>query len=259
MRVAGDYLVIGNWKMHLDRASAGELTRKISEIPANNRVTVGIAPPSIYIPAVFSIIENSPLWLGAQDCHDHPEGAFTGNISARMLADNGCQFTLVGHSERRQQHHESDALVKAKAAAAIGAGLHVVLCVGESLAEREAGNFLARIETQLAASLPDEFDRAQLSIAYEPIWAIGTGKTATVENISEVHGHIQDFLKKRVPASGAGKNIPRILYGGSVKANNALEILSLPVVNGVLVGGASLDADAFTAIINAAARAALEE
>lgn len=249
--VKGTYLVLGNWKMHLTRDAARHLARRIASANAAG-VDVGLAPAFVHIQSVREAIAGSEVLLGAQTCHAQPEGAFTGEVSAPMLADMGCAFVILGHSERRQMMHESDAAVKAKAEAALAQGLHVVLCVGETLGQRESGAYREVIEGQLHASLPDAFDRDRLTVSYEPIWAIGTGRTASLDDISAMHAHIGEVLASR---QGGGA-LPRVLYGGSVKANNALDILSLPVVDGVLVGGASLDADAFTTIIGAAGASA---
>ncbi|MGB1540027.1 MAG: triose-phosphate isomerase, partial [Rickettsiales bacterium] len=193
--------------------------------------------------------------LGAQDCHEAEQGAHTGHISAAMLEDCGCDFTLVGHSERRADDGETNTQVKAKAERAIAHGVHAVVCVGETQSERETGDYLQVIEKQLRASLPAKHAAADLTIAYEPVWAIGTGKTASLDDISEVHGHIKGIVSA-LQKEKEEDIPPRVIYGGSVNANNALEILSLPVVDGVLVGGASLDAESFSNIIRAASQAA---
>lgn len=242
----GSRLILGNWKMHLTQAAARQLAEAIARLPLSAASTVALFPPFTALHAVGEAISGSAVKLGGQDCHDKDAGAFTGNISAPMLSDAGCELVITGHSERRAQGEQS-AWIKQKAEAAVRNGLHAVVCVGESAATREEGAHLAFLSAQLQESLPDAASYDSVSIAYEPIWAIGTGKTATVEDISEVHSHLSALA---TPLFGGKK--PRILYGGSVKANNALEILSLPVVDGVLVGGASLDASEFSAIIEAA-------
>jgi len=191
--------------------------------------------------------------IGGQDVHFAEKGAHTGSISARMLADAGASLTIVGHSERREAHRESDAEVKAKAEAALSCGLDVILCVGESLEVREAGTALETVLAQLAASLPGHGEDGELAIAYEPIWAIGTGKVPTVGEIAEMHSAIRRRLGERFGPQGARV---RILYGGSVKASNAGEIFAVEDVDGALVGGASLKAEDFMPIVAAAAAAA---
>jgi len=252
--VQGKYWVLGNWKMHLTVDEAGELSRRIAGFAYPAEVSVGVAPSYVHIATAVAAARDAALLTGAQDCHAQPQGAHTGDVSADMLKDAGCQFVIVGHSERRQNHGETSEAVRAKAQAAQKAGLHVVLCVGETLAQRESGQCFAVVEEQLRASLPDDRSRDALTIAYEPVWAIGTGKTASNDDIAGMHHHIADVLSGLTTQ----KNVSRILYGGSVKANNALDILALPVVDGVLVGGASLDADAFHAIIQAAQNAATQ-
>jgi triosephosphate isomerase (TIM) len=187
----------------------------------------------------------SNVAIGAQDCHAQSSGAHTGDISAEMLRDAGASAVIVGHSERRTDHKESDAEVKAKASAAARAGLLAILCVGETKGEREADATLARIERQLDQSLPDSFDPKTLAIAYEPVWAIGTGLTPTTKDVAQVHHFIRERLTGRSKSAGPGI---RILYGGSVKPANARELLGVENVNGALVGGASLKAEDFLAI-----------
>jgi triosephosphate isomerase len=183
--------------------------------------------------------------VGGQDCHPNAAGAHTGDIAAEMLADAGAKAVIVGHSERRADHHETDALIRAKALAAWRAGLTAIVCIGETRAQREAGETLNVVGSQLAGSLPDAATGANLVVAYEPVWAIGTGLTPTPGDVAEVHGFVRRTLSQRFGAEG-GKI--RILYGGSVKPSNARELLSVPDVNGALVGGASLKADDFLAI-----------
>jgi triosephosphate isomerase len=190
----------------------------------------------------------SPIALGAQDCHAAASGAHTGDLSVAMLADAGAACVIVGHSERRADHGETDALVRAKAEAAIAGGLTAIVCIGETLAEREAGRTLAVVGTQLAGSLPEAATGATAVVAYEPVWAIGTGKVATPAEIAEVHAFIRAELVARFGAEGAAF---RLLYGGSVKASNAAEIFAVPDVDGALVGGASLKAADFSPIVAA--------
>ncbi|MCH2548083.1 MAG: triose-phosphate isomerase [Alphaproteobacteria bacterium] len=254
MLVNGRYLILGNWKMHGTIKESVRLAGEVATASAtvNTSVSVGIAPAYVHLAAVENTIKNSTVLLGAQTCAAETVGAFTGDISATMLADCGCKFVIVGHSERRQLHNETSEQVCDMATAALQENLHVVVCVGETLEQREEGNFLDVITLQLEASLPDRYNRDCLTVAYEPVWAIGSGKTASSEDIHQVHTHIQEFLRASSQFSDSDKKIPRVLYGGSVKANNALDIMALPVVDGVLVGGASLDANAFKAIIEAA-------
>lgn len=248
----GKRLVIGNWKMHLLQqdavrlASAVELT--IENIPLE-KVTVGICPSFLSLHAVNTARNEKKLLLGGQDCHGKDEGAFTGNVSAAMLRDAACDFVIVGHSERRLYQHETNAEVQMKAQSAIKYGLHAIICVGETERQRKEGNYLQIVQRQLEESLPPDSTRSNVTISYEPVWAIGTGNNAGSEDISEMHEHIKKILHARI-----GAEIPRIIYGGSVKPNNALEIMSLPVVDGVLVGGASLDSSAFASIIGIASR-----
>jgi len=203
-----------------------------------------VCPPAQLLVPVGEALAGSAIALGAQDCHPQASGAYTGDISAAMLADVGCRYVIVGHSERRAGHGESDALVKAKAEAVQGAGLTPIVCVGETEAERGAGKTLAVIETQVRGSLPG--DPARLVVAYEPVWAIGTGKVATPGDAAEVHRHVRTLLAAHFGAEAAAA--VRILYGGSVKPDNAAALLAAGDVDGALVGGASLKAADFWAI-----------
>ncbi len=248
-------LIAGNWKMNGLVADGVALARAVAaRAPAPAREggraapELLVCPPATLIALVRREIAGSGVALGGQDCHAKPSGAFTGDIAAPMLADLGCSYVIVGHSERRSLHRESDAEVQAKALAARAAGLTAIVCIGETLAERDAGRTLDVIQAQLAGSLPDGATAADLVVAYEPVWAIGTGRTASVEQVAEVHALIRRALGTRV-ANAAGV---RILYGGSVKADNAAALLAVPDVDGALVGGASLDATAFLAISDAA-------
>jgi triosephosphate isomerase len=207
-----------------------------------------ICPPATLLALMPEELTGSPVMLGAQDCHPKPKGAHTGDISAAMLKDLGCRFVILGHSERRTDHGESDALVKAKAEAARQAGLVPIVCVGETEAERDGGRALEVVGRQVAGSLPDGLSAETLVIAYEPVWAIGTGKTPTVKDVAEVHGHIRGLIQGRVKDAGG----VRLLYGGSVKPANARELLAVENVDGALVGGASLVATDFWEIARAA-------
>jgi triosephosphate isomerase len=242
-------LVVGNWKMH-GVASDLEQIKAIAEgAMAFPAVDVALCVPATLIERAARAVPGFPI--GAQDVHFAEKGAHTGNASAAMLKDAGASLTIVGHSERREAHRESDADVKAKAEAALAAGLGVILCVGESFDVREAGDAVGTVDAQLAASLPGSVgDPARLSIAYEPIWAIGTGKVPTVSEIADMHAALRRRLKSAF--GEAGSNI-RILYGGSVKPLNAREIFGVANVDGALVGGASLRAEDFLPIVEAAA------
>lgn len=212
-------------------------------------VTALLCLPATLVAPASDSAQGSALGIGGQTCHHNAKGAHTGDISAEMLADAGASHVIVGHSERRADHGESDALVSAQALAALAASLVPIICVGESLIERESGRTLERIESQLAGSVPDGAGACDLVIAYEPIWAIGTGKVASTEQIGEVHGAIRAWLSGRFGAAG-GTTL--ILYGGSMNPGNAPEILALANVNGGLIGGASLKADDFLSIYSSA-------
>ncbi len=246
-------LVAGNWKMHGTRASARELVAAIAAAPVAG-VELAVMPPYVLLPALAAEFGGGTLAFGAQDVSAHAQGAYTGEVSAAMLAECGCRYVLVGHSERRQHHAEGNALVAAKFAAAQAAGLVPVLCVGETLAQRDAGDTEAVVGAQLDAVLAPcgaaAFERAVL--AYEPVWAIGTGRTASAEQAQAVHACLRGKMAER-DARIAGSL--RILYGGSVKPGNALELFSQPDVDGGLIGGASLVAADFLAIAAAARQA----
>ena len=241
-------LIVGNWKMHGLAADIAEI-EKIAEAAARfPQVDVGVCVPATLIERAVRAVPNLPI--GAQDVHHAEAGAHTGCISTAMLADAGAAIVIVGHSERREAQRESDEHVRAKAEAGLKAGLLVILCVGESLAVREAGEAVATVDRQLDASLPRGVEVAGLAIAYEPIWAIGTGQVPTIADIAEMHAALR---RRLVAAYGdAGASI-RILYGGSVKPSNAAEIFSVDDVDGALVGGASLKAADFVPIVEAAA------
>jgi triosephosphate isomerase (TIM) len=236
-------LVAGNWKMNGLAASVGEFSKIITRAKAlAGRVDLMVCPPATLIPAFASAARGSAVAVGGQDCHAERFGAHTGDISAEMLADAGARAVIIGHSERRIDHHETDAEVRQKAQAAWRAGLAAIVCVGEQRAEREAGKTLDIVGRQLDGSLPDGSTAAYLVIAYEPVWAIGTGLTPGPADVAAVHGFIRSRLAERF--SAAGPHI-RILYGGSVKPANADQLLTVDDVNGALVGGASLKADDF--------------
>jgi triosephosphate isomerase len=237
-------LVAGNWKMNGLGTSAAQLDKIIAgaaTLPAT--VDLLVCPPFTLIASFAARAHGTRVAIGGQDCHAQASGAHTGDISAEMLADAHASAVIVGHSERRSGYHETDADVRAKAAAARRAGLLVIICVGETRAERDNGNAAGVVRAQLAGSLPDEI--VDFVIAYEPVWAIGTGLTPTATDIAGMHGLIRTELNAR---SGQGGEAVRILYGGSVKAANAKDLLTIDNVDGALVGGASLHADEFLAI-----------
>jgi len=237
-------LVAGNWKMNGLTASVGELSKMAAGV-GGLHADLMICPPATLIAAFAKAAQGSPIAIGGQDCHATASGAHTGDIAAEMLADAGATAVIVGHSERRTDHHETDAQVKAKALAAWRAGLMAIVCVGETRAEREAGKTLDVVGGQLAGSLPDGAAATNLVVAYEPVWAIGTGLTPTPADVAEVHGFIRKRLTERFGEEGGAV---RILYGGSVKPSNAGELLTIADVNGALVGGASLKAEDFLGI-----------
>ena len=245
-------LIAGNWKMNGLGASLAEveLLRKGLADEAV-QADVLICPPASLI-ARAAAVTGKDIAIGGQDCHAEPSGAFTGDVSAEMLKDAGASYVIVGHSERRQYHGETDAMVAAKARAAWRAGLKAIICIGETEAQRENGHALAVCSSQMHLCIPEGANPQTASIAYEPVWAIGTGKTPTSTQIVEVHTMIRDHLTAQF--GEAGREI-RILYGGSVKPGNAAEILALTDVNGALVGGASLKAADFLPIIRASAGA----
>lgn len=240
-------LAAGNWKMNGTSASLVEI-EALKTAHGAPKVDVLICPPATLLARMAEVAEGSAVAVGGQDCHAAEKGAHTGDIAAGMLVDAGATAVIVGHSERRADHGETDADVRAKAEAAIGAGLVAVICLGESLDERESGKTLEVIGGQLAGSLPDGLTGATAVIAYEPIWAIGTGKIPTIEQITEVHDFIREKLVARFGDEGGAI---RVLYGGSVKPSNAAEIFAVENVDGALVGGASLKADDFSPIISA--------
>ncbi|MCU0802334.1 MAG: triose-phosphate isomerase [Rhodobacteraceae bacterium] len=239
-------LAAGNWKMNGTGASLSEAQALIAAQPSP-ACEMLLCPPATLVARLADVARGSALMVGGQDCHTNDTGAHTGDISAAMLADAGATSVILGHSERRADHGETDALVHAKALAARKAGLVAIVCIGETLAERDAGTTLDVIAAQMA-SVPEDSTAAGLVIAYEPVWAIGTGRTPTIDQIAEVHAFLRARLTERIGAAAAGV---RLLYGGSVKPSNAGEIFAVPHVDGALVGGASLKAADFGAIVAA--------
>jgi triosephosphate isomerase (TIM) len=240
-------LIAGNWKMNGLKASAVEFEAMLAGAPGvAAKADLLVCPPATLIAAFADKARGAKtLAVGAQDCHSRASGAHTGDISAEMLADTGASAVIVGHSERRADHGESDVLVRHKAQAAWRAGLTAIVCIGETLQQRDAGQTLDICRGQLDLSLPDQATAVNLVVAYEPVWAIGTGLTPTVQDVEQIHRLIRDFLTARFDRDGAGI---RILYGGSVKPSNAAELMAVANVNGALVGGASLKAADFLAI-----------
>ena len=238
-------LIAGNWKMNADTAQAAALAAALRTAPGG-RCDLLVCPPATQLAAVAQALAGSVVAVGGQDCHAEPCGAHTGDISASMLRDAGATWVILGHSERRAEHAERDDLVREKVLAAVAAGLTPIVCVGETDEQRGAGRQAETVGRQLTGSLPDGFAGV---VAYEPIWAIGSGKSATAEDVEAMHAFIRAELLRQLPAAGASV---RILYGGSVKPGNAAELLALPDVGGALVGGASLVAADFLAIAAAA-------
>jgi triosephosphate isomerase (TIM) len=240
-------LVAGNWKMNGLQSGIDEIAAMRQAVERGNAgiAEVLVCPPATLIFTAAATLKGGPVSLGAQDCHTGVSGAFTGDVSAAMFKDAGVSYVIVGHSERRAGHCEGDALVQAKARAANQAGLTAIVCVGETKAEREAGEAVPVVSAQLQGSLPTEATPANLVVAYEPVWAIGTGLTPTAQDVADMHAAIRSLL---VRVYGEAGEQMRTLYGGSVKPSNARELLGLPNVNGALVGGASLKAADFIAI-----------
>ncbi len=245
-------IVVGNWKMHGSRAENARLIEELgAHYPADPAADCVVCPPLVYLQEIGRLLRDTPIRLGAQDVCADTQGAFTGEVSAAMLKDVGCEYTIVGHSERRLLYRESDQLVARKFATAHSKGLIPILCVGEQLSDRDAGRTSEVVSRQLDAvlELSGVDTLSQAVVAYEPVWAIGTGRTASPEQAQEVHAAIRARIGAR-DARIAGAT--RILYGGSVKAGNAAELFSMPDVDGGLIGGASLKADEFLAIVKAA-------
>ena len=242
-------LIAGNWKMNGLAAELAEARALAEALVANAaQVRVALCPPATLIAQMAWALKGSPVGVGGQDCHTDPSGAHTGDISAEMLADAGAAMIIVGHSERRADHGETDSIVRAKAEAVLRAGLEPIICVGETLDERKAGRALDVVIGQIEGSVPPGVADHDFAVAYEPVWAIGTGLTPTLAEIAEVHAAIRQTLVRRLGA--AGQAAP-ILYGGSVKPSNAAEILATAEVGGALVGGASLKATDFLQIVRA--------
>lgn len=245
-------IVVGNWKLHKTIAEATALVTDLkNQLSTIRDVEVGVTPVFTALAPVAKRLEDSNLLLGAQDCFYETGGAWTGEVSAPMLRDAGCDFAIVGHSERRANFGDTDSVVPRKARAVLDGGLRVIICVGESEAERDAGKTQERVGTQLSAAIAplQAEDLAKVVVAYEPVWAIGTGRTATPAQAQEVHAFIREQLAARF--GDAGKSI-RLQYGGSVKPGNAKDLMSQPDIDGALVGGASLKVEDFVAIVKAA-------
>lgn len=245
--------IAGNWKMNLNSLQGADLAAAIATaVSSATDVEVAVFPPAVYLGAVVGAVHGSAVGVGAQNCHHEAKGAFTGEVSPAMLVDIGCKYVILGHSERRQLFHETNADVNKKVHATLAAGLTPIVCVGESLAERQAGKTSSVVREQVEGSLAGISGEQllKLVIAYEPIWAIGTGVVATPEQAEEVHADLRSLLSSRYTAPVAEQ--VRIQYGGSVNAENAATLLSQPNIDGALVGGASLKADGFLAIIQGA-------
>lgn len=247
-------LIAGNWKMNLRRESAVALARGVvDQLPADAAADVALCPPNVYLAAVAEIVNGSPVGLGAQNCYYESDGAFTGEVNAAMLKDIGCKYVILGHSERRQYFAENDKLINKKLHAVLAEGLRPIVCVGELLEQREAGQTESVVEDQINGSLADlSADQLeQTVVAYEPVWAIGTGKVATPDQAEAVHAHIRQVLRT---SYGDVADSVIIQYGGSVKPGNAGELLQQPNIDGALVGGASLKIEDFLGIVAAVAK-----
>jgi len=245
--------IAANWKMNLDRAAVGAFCRALRAFAgdaARPACRLGVFPPFVYLPQVVEALAGSGVAVGAQTCHAAPEGAFTGEVSARMLVELDVEAVVLGHSERRQHFGETDEALARKLPAALAAGLQPILCIGESEEARDAGQTEAVLERQLQADLSavEPGALAGLVVAYEPIWAIGTGRTATADQAQEACAFVRDVLRER----GVEADAARVLYGGSVKPGNAAELMAQADIDGALVGGASLDPEEFAAIVEAA-------
>ena len=245
-------LIAGNWKMNLDHAGAVSLAKEIAAVEAGSDVDVLVCPSHVHLDAVGSAVSGSKVSVGGQDVYFESAGAFTGEISTSMLADVGCEFVILGHSERRHVMGECDELINKKVLAVLESGLTPVLCVGELLEERESGKTHDVVKSQFEGSLKGltEEQVCKTVIAYEPVWAIGTGKTASPEQAQEVHADLRKMIAEHYNSETS--DVVRILYGGSVKPDNAGDLMSQTDIDGALVGGASLKAESFAAIINAA-------
>ena len=242
-------LVVGNWKMNGSQAFVEQLLSGLTGAINIPQVDVAVCPTYVHIAQAVSQCRGTPLGVGGQDCSHQPSGAFTGEVSADMLSDIGCRWVILGHSERRQYHAESSKLIAAKLAAAVAAGLQPILCVGETREQRESGDAQAVVAAQLKGALDEQASLAGLVVAYEPVWAIGTGLTASPNQAQDMHVLIRGCLDE---VSEVDANTTRLLYGGSVKSASAPELFSQPDIDGALVGGAALDTAGFSAIVNAA-------
>jgi triosephosphate isomerase len=245
--------VAGNWKMNLNGQQGVELAKAVKhDFGDLEAVRLAVCPPFVYLSAVAGVLAGSAIGLGAQNMHPEPEGAFTGEVAGPMLLDVGCRYVILGHSERRHVMGESDEFINAKVLRALDFGLEPILCLGETLEEREAERTVAVVAAQLRAGLEgvSAEQMARVTVAYEPVWAIGTGRTATPDQAEEVHVTLRALLAESYGGDVAGATV--IQYGGSVKPDNAAELMGMPNVDGALVGGASLKADAFGQIIQAA-------
>jgi len=244
-------LIAGNWKMNGLKADgialAEDLCARVAKNQDHPACDIGIFPPATLIASVAAAVIKSGMIVGGQDCHAAAKGAYTGDISATMLADSGAKAVILGHSERRTNHQETNAQVQAKALAALGAGLMPIICIGETESQHAAGQTLSILQEQLSGSLPEKLDPSRIVVAYEPVWAIGTGKTPTTQDIANIHGALRAYIAKRWGQS-VGSAL-KILYGGSVNPDNAAEILALGDVDGGLIGGASLDPQKFWSIV----------
>lgn len=242
-------LVVGNWKMHGSRASVDDLLGGLVNQSVDPSVELAVCPTYAHLQQALDLCAGSSLAVGAQDCSKNTDGAYTGEVSAGMLADLGCQWVILGHSERRQYHGESDSLVAEKLAVAVTAGLRPIVCVGETQEQRESGDAEAVVAAQVQGALAGQGNLSELVVAYEPVWAIGTGLTATPEQAQQMHAFIRGQL---AALKGLDAQSTRLLYGGSVKPGNAGELFSQPDIDGALVGGASLLVEDFAAIATAA-------
>ncbi|MBV6632581.1 MAG: triose-phosphate isomerase [Alphaproteobacteria bacterium] len=243
------FLIAGNWKMHGTMAMADQLTQAIQHGFNHDQVKVVLCPTSLHLTTVVKAAAGSGIGVGSQTCHTAETGAHTGDVAAAMIADAGASYAIVGHSERRTDHGETDEMVCAQAEAALAAGLTPIICIGETEAERDAGEAEAVVKKQIAGSMPTDLTSADVILAYEPVWAIGTGRTPSNDDIEAIH----TVIAQAAAGATSDKAAPRILYGGSVKPGNASEILPLNGVGGALVGGASLKAEDFLGILTAAA------
>jgi len=248
-------IIAGNWKMHTTLREAEALVNQVKAHCQHDAVEVVVCPPFTVLSAVAQLLKGSRIGLGAQDLYWEPQGAFTGEIAAPMLTDVGCHYVIIGHSERRQHFGETDATVQRKAQAALSQGLVPIVCIGETLAQRDAQQIFDVLKAQLDGALGrlSAADVQRIILAYEPVWAIGTGRNATPQQAQEAHGFIRQWVSKRFGQDTA--ELLRIQYGGSVNAANAASLLAQPDVDGALVGGASLKAEPFAAIVKAAVEA----